>query len=130
MARLKSLRRILKVQDDLRRAAEMRLGALQQRRHSLLQMEQQILDSMNQDDPREIALASMAGDRLRWLARDVQENEAALRICEAELREIVSRKMICERSEKRTRLEEETSAERRASLDLIDAFYARGTSFK
>ena len=130
MSRMRSLQRILKVQNDLRRLTEAKLAVLVQRHQSLEVMESQILSSMTQGDPRDQALASMASDRLRWLDRDLKENLAAKSLCEDQLRNIAVQKLTCERVVRRLHQDEIVMNERRFGLELLDTFYASLTSFK
>jgi hypothetical protein len=130
MNRHKSLARILKVQDDLRRMAELRLAHLRHRAEQLENMEGQILQTLTRGDPRDFALAHMAGDRLRWLDRDLKENATSQRLAEAQLRELLTRKLACARAEQRARQSARAERERGDLQEVIEAFQAGCASFE
>jgi hypothetical protein len=130
MKRGTSLQRILKVQDDLRRMAEAKLMALSLREAELQAMEQHILQSLTSQDPREVALASMAGDRLRWLDRDLKENQAAQTNAQTDMRRILMHTLTCKRMAKRAQEQERIVDERRALADILDEHQARCASFE
>jgi hypothetical protein len=130
MKRGTSLQRILKVQDDLRRKAEVKLMALRLREAELQSMEQHILQSLTSQDPREMALASMAGDRLRWLDRDLKENQAAQTEAQEDMRRILMHRLTCARMAKRAQEQERVDDERRALADILDEHQARCASFE
>ena len=130
MSRERSLQRILKVQDDLRRLAEAKLLGLRQRENQLQGMENQILQSLEQKDPREVALARMAGDRLRWLDRDLKENLAEQQEAEVQMRNILMRKLTCERMARRAQEEARVDAERKGLADILECHFARSASFE
>jgi hypothetical protein len=130
MKKVKSLQRMLDVQEDLRRLAEARQLALRLRQQDLQGMENQIIQSLTHKDPRDVALAHMAGDRLRWLDRDLMENQAAQSEAQAEMHKIMMRKLTCERMFKRAQDQKRVDDERRSLANILDELQARFASFE
>ncbi len=113
------LGRILKVQLQLRREAEASLGRLNARRAFLENMEVELVTSRGAGDPRDSALAAMAGDRLRWLERDLKENEGARSSCEARWRKLAQSSLATERLQDQARALEMKEDERRSLEDIL-----------
>jgi hypothetical protein len=130
MKKVKSLQRMLNVQEDLRRLAEARQLALRLRQQDLQGMENQILQSLTHEDPRDVALAHMAGDRLRWLDRDLKENQLAQSEAQAEMHKIMIHKLTCERMFMRAQDQKRVDDERRVLADILDEHQARFASFE
>jgi hypothetical protein len=126
--RSKQLARILKVQRDLRKDAEVRLASLNARRDQLQAVELSILETMTSDDPLRRALASLAHDRLRWVERDMKETEEQRVVVEASWRGFAQRSLIAERLCKAAQVGEQREAERKALEELLGDVESRRTS--
>ena len=127
-SRAKLLSRLLKVQNDLRKDAEARLGALNARRDALRAVEASILDTLASDDPVRRALAPLAGDRLRWLDRDLRDVEGERKAAEVRWRVFAQRGLVAERLRKAADLAERRETERKALEDLLVDVELRRTS--
>jgi len=126
--RSKQLARILKVQQDLRKEAEARLAALNARREELHAVEASILETMASDDPVRRALAPLAGDRLRWVNRDLKTNEIERASAENRWRDFAQRSLVAERLSKAASMSEQREAERKDLEDLLGEVESRRTS--
>ena len=126
--RSRQIRRILNVQTGLRKDAEARLGALNARRDALRAVESAILATLASDDPVQRALAPLAGDRLRWVDRDLKDLEAQRRVAEAHWRGLAQRSLVAERLRKAAELGEQREAERKGLEDLLADVESRRTS--
>ena len=120
--------RILKVQAGLRKEAEARLAALNARRDELRAVEASILETLASDDPLRRALAPLAGDRLRWVDRDLKDVEVERVAAEARWRGFAQRSLVAERLRKAAALEEQREAERKGLEDLLADVESRRTS--
>ena len=130
MQRTKSLQRLLKVQEDLRRRAEAQVVRLEARAHDLADMETSIFTTLASHDPRDQALARMSGDRLRWLERDRQENDLQLQMAQDVLRSRLVQRLTCEKIECRLRAQERLVEEQKFLSEICESFYARVASFE
>ncbi len=126
--RSQQLARILKVQTGLRKDAEARLAALNVRRDALRAVESAILETLASDDPLRRALAPLAGDRLRWVDRDLKDLEVQRRAAEAHWRGFAQRSLVAERLRKAADLGEQREAERKGLEDLLADVESRRTS--
>ena len=126
--RSRQIGRILNVQTGLRKDAEARLGALNARRDALRAVESAILATLASDDPVQRALAPLAGDRLRWVDRDLKDLEAQRRVAEALWRGLAQRSLVAERLRKAAELGEQREAERKRLEDLLADVESRRTS--
>jgi len=126
--RSRQIGRILNVQTGLRKVAEARLGALNARRDALRAVESAILATLASDDPVQRALAPLAGDRLRWVDRDLKDLEAQRRVAEAHWRGLAQRSLVAERLRKAAELGEQREAERKGLEDLLADVESRRTS--
>lgn len=126
--RSRQIGRILNVQTDLRKDAEARLGALNARRDALRAVESAILATLASDDPVQRALAPLAGDRLRWVDRDLKDLEVQRRVAEAHWRGLAQRSLVAERLRKAAELGEQREAERKGLEDLLADVESRRTS--
>ncbi len=117
--RSRQIGRILNVQTGLRKDAEARLGALNARRDALRAVESAILATLASDDPVQRALAPLAGDRLRWVDRDLKDLEVQRRVAEAHWRGLAQRSLVAERLRKAAELGEQREAERKGLEDLL-----------
>jgi ATP/maltotriose-dependent transcriptional regulator MalT len=126
--RSRQIGRILNVQTGLRKDAEARLGALNARRDALRAVESAILATLASDDPVQRALAPLAGDRLRWVDRDLKDLEAQRRVAEAHWRGLAQRSLVAERLRKAAELGEQREAERKGLEDLLADVESRRTS--
>jgi hypothetical protein len=126
--RSKQLARILKVQRDLRKDAEVRLAALNARRNQLQAVEASILETLTSDDPLRRALAPLANDRLRWLERDMKETEQERAVVDARWRGFAQRSLIAERLCKAAQTVEQREAERKGLEELLGDVESRRTS--
>jgi hypothetical protein len=126
--RSKQLARILKVQRDLRKDAEVRLAALNARRDQLEAVEASILETMMSDDPVRRALAPLAHDRLRWVERDRKETEAERVIVEESWRGFAQRSLIAGRLCKAAQVGEQRDAGRKELEELLGDVESRRTS--
>ena len=126
--RSRQIGRILNVQTGLRKDAEARLGALNARRDALRAVESAILATLASDDPVQRALAPLAGDRLRWVDRDLKDLEAQRRVAEAHWRGLAQRSLVAERLRKAAELGEQREAERKRLEDLLADVESRRTS--
>jgi hypothetical protein len=126
--RSRQIGRILNVQTGLRKDAEARLGALNARRDALRAVESAILATLASDDPVQRALAPLAGDRLRWVDRDLKDLEAQRRVAEAHWRGLAQRSLVAERLRKAAELGEQREAERKGLEDQLADVESRRTS--
>ncbi|MFM2444340.1 MAG: hypothetical protein RJB09_1526 [Pseudomonadota bacterium] len=126
--RSRQIGRILNVQTGLRKDAEARLGALNARRDALRAVESAILATLASDDPVQRALAPLAGDRLRWVDRDLKDLEVQRRVAEAHWRGLAQRSLVAERLRKAAELGEQREAERKGLEDLLADVESRRTS--
>lgn len=126
--RSKQLARILKVQRDLRKDAEVRLATLNARLGQLQAVEASIFETMTSDDPLRRALAPLANDRLRWVERDMKETEDERAAAEANWRGFASRSLIAERLCKAAQAGELREAERKGLEELLGDIESRRTS--
>ena len=126
--RSRQLARILKVQTGLRKDAEVRLGALNARRDALRAVESAILETLASDDPLRRALAPLAGDRLRWVDRDLRDIELQRQAVEAHWRGFAQRCLVAERLRRAADLGEQREAERKGLEDLLADVESRRTS--
>ena len=126
--RSRQIGRILNVQTGLRKVAEARLGALNARRDALRAVESAILATLASDDPVQRAMAPLAGDRLRWVDRDLKDLEAQRRVAEAHWRGLAQRRLVAERQRKAAELGEQREAERKGLEDLLAEVESRRTS--
>ncbi len=126
--RSKQLARILKVQRDLRKDAEVRLATLNARRDQLQAVEASILETLTSDDPLRRALAPLANDRLRWVERDMKETEQERVVVEARWRGFAQRSLIAERLCKSAQVGEQREAERKVLEELLGDVESRRTS--
>ena len=126
--RSRQIGRILNVQTGLRKDAEARFGALNARRDALRAVESAILAALASDDPVQRALAPLAGDRLRWVDRDLKDLEVQRRVAEAHWRGLAQRSLVAERLRKAAELGEQREAERKGLEDLLADVESRRTS--
>ncbi|MDB5641078.1 MAG: hypothetical protein JWN07_395 [Hyphomicrobiales bacterium] len=126
--RSQQLARILKIQSGLRKDAEARLAALNARRDELRAVETAILETLASDDPLRRALAPLAGDRLRWVDRDLKDIEVERSAAEARWRGFAQRSLVAERLHKAADLCEQREAERKGLEDLLADVETRRTS--
>jgi len=126
--RSKQLARILKVQRDLRKDAEVRLAQLNARRDQLQAVEASILETLTSDDPLRSALAPLANDRLRWVERDMKETEKERAAVEANWRGFAQRSLVAERLCKAAEVGEQRDAERKQLEELLGDVESRRTS--
>ena len=126
--RSRQIGRILNVQTGLRKDAEARLGALNARRDALRAVESAILATLASDDPVQRALAPLAGDRLRWVDRDLKDLEVQRRVAEAHWRGLAQRSLVAERLRKAAELGEQREVERKGLEDLLADVESRRTS--
>jgi hypothetical protein len=126
--RSQQLARILKIQTGLRKDAEARLAALNARRDALRAVQSAILETLASDDPLRRALAPLAGDRLRWVDRDLKDIEVQRRAAEAHWRGFAQRSLVAERLRKAADLGEQREAERKGLEDLLADVESRRTS--
>ena len=126
--RSRQIGRILNVQTGLRKDAEARLGALNARRDALRAVESAILATLASDDPVQRAMAPLAGDRLRWVDRDLKDLEVQRRVAEAHWRGLAQRSLVAERLRKAAELGEQREAERKGLEDLLADVESRRTS--
>jgi hypothetical protein len=126
--RSKQLGRILKVQRDMRKESEARLAVLNARRDELLSVEASILETLASDDPLRRALAPLAGDRLRWVDRDLKDLEVQRLAAETRWRGFAQRSLVAERLSKSAELAEQRESERKGLEDLMADVESRRTS--
>jgi hypothetical protein len=126
--RSKQLGRILKVQRDMRKESEARLAVLNARRDELLSVEASILETLASDDPLRRALAPLAGDRLRWVDRDLKDLEVQRLAAETRWRGFAQRSLVAERLSKAAELSEQRESERKGLEDLMADVESRRTS--
>jgi hypothetical protein len=120
MRRSEQIHRILRVQEQLREIAEAQLRAAEARRHKLETVRSYIFQSLASDDPQDRALSAMVGDRLRWVDRDISENEILRRDLFSDWQEIAQKQMAAQRVYARIDLEERNSLVEELLEDIID----------
>lgn len=120
MRRSEQIHRILRVQEQLREIAEAQLRAAEARRHKLETVRSYIFQSLASDDPQDRALSAMVGDRLRWVDRDISENEILRRDLFSDWQEIAQKQMAAQRVYARIDLEERNSLAEELLEDIID----------
>ena len=126
--RSRQLARILKVQSDMRKDAEARLAKLNARREELRAVEASILETLASDDPMRRALAPLAGDRLRWVDRDMKAVEVERVAAEERWRGFAQRSLVAERLNRAAGVTERREAERKDLEDLLGDVESRRTS--
>lgn len=124
----KQLGRILKIQVELRKDAEARLGRLNAQRVELEAAEAAILDTLTSNEPHRRALAPLAEARLRFVNRSLNENEADRAAAEERWRKIAQNSLVAERLEKAARASERQQQERKDLEDLLADVESRRTS--
>ena len=120
MRRSEQIHRILRVQEQLREIAEARLRAAETRRHQLEKVRSYIFESLASDDPQDRALSAMVGDRLRWVERDISENEILRRDLFSDWQKIAQKQMAAQRVYARIDLEERNHLAEKFLDDIIE----------
>jgi hypothetical protein len=119
-ARLKSMRRIVEVQRDLRRAAEWRRAELERRLAALQEGERELVRFLSGENAFSGLFAASLAGRLRSLAAEIEEAKRALAAqAEVVLRE-AGREKRAERLADKLRREERRNEERRELATAVE----------
>lgn len=128
--RLASVERILQVQQQLRKDAEMRLGRANAERQRLAQDELDMVEAMSRDDASGFALARTGGAVLRKILVAQQRAMSEHAVCEARYKEAASRAVCIERLHVTVQREDRRHEEKKMLEELLDLEWARVTSLK
>jgi hypothetical protein len=127
-ARLKSMRRIVEVQRDLRRAAEWRRAELERRLAALQEGERELVRFLSGENAFSGLFAASLAGRLRSLAAEIEEAKRALAAqAEVVLRE-AGREKRAERLAATLRREERRGEERNELAAAVEDAGARHAS--
>ncbi|MDB5509228.1 MAG: hypothetical protein JWL93_1697 [Hyphomicrobiales bacterium] len=128
--RLANVERILQVQQQLRKDAEMRLGRANAERQRLAQDELQMIEAMSRDDAPGFALARTGGAVLRKILIAQQRAMTEQSACEARYKETAARAVCIERLHVAVQRDDRRHEEKKMLEDLLDVEWARVTSLK
>jgi hypothetical protein len=126
--RAKNAERILQVQLQLKRNAELRLMRAASDRTRLETEEAEMVSAMSQDDASGFALARSGGPRLRSLLREHQSALKEHALCEIRFKEISTRTVCIERLHLAVTRADRREEEKKILEELIEQEWARTTS--
>lgn len=123
--RLKKIKRILNVQEQLHRMAEWRLASLQRKEEELLKEQSDLIEALNGDDLLQVAFVPVTARRLQTLAA---ETAHVARSKEEQAQVMHDRAMQVKRTERM--IEDLTrhhrrEVEKKGLLDILDVLSAR-----
>lgn len=126
--RAKNAGRILQVQLQLKRNAELRLMRASAERTRLETEEVEMVAAMNQNDATGFAMARSGGPRLRNLLREQQSALKEHALCEVRFKEISTRTVCIERLHLAVTRADRREEEKKTLDELIEQEWARTTS--
>lgn len=126
--RSKSIERILQVQLQLKRDADLRLARAAAERRRLDAEELDLVEAMSRDDAPGFALAKTGGARLRSLLKEQRQAQDVHASCEAHYKSVATRTVCVERLHLTVMRADRQAEEKRILEELIEQEWSRATS--
>ncbi|MDB5648668.1 MAG: hypothetical protein JWL62_188 [Hyphomicrobiales bacterium] len=126
--RAKNAARILQVQVQLKRDAELRLMRASAETRRLDAEEIEMVSAMGRDDAAGLTLAQTGGPRLRSLLREQQRAAQETARCEARFKAISTQTVCVERLYQAVTRADRADAEKKILEEMVEQEWARATS--